>query len=65
MNALDIGGLQGGPSWLRITPDGDVREILLPTRFAPYRFTSDRIWGVQRDELDVASVAWLDLPVDT
>jgi len=28
---------------------------LLPDRFDPHRFTSERIWGVLRDEFDVAS----------
>lgn len=38
-------------------------EVLgLPERFDPYRFTGDRIWGVLRDELDVASVAWIETP---
>lgn len=59
---LDSGGLRGGPVWLRITPDGETREVRLPGRFDPYRFTSDRIWGVQRDEFDVASVAWIAAP---
>jgi len=60
---LEIGGLEGGPAWLRITPDGDVHEIRLPLRFDALRFTRDRIWGVQCDTLDVASVAWIGLPV--
>ncbi|MFW6085310.1 MAG: hypothetical protein ACODAA_08860, partial [Gemmatimonadota bacterium] len=57
------GGLEGGPAWLRITPDGDVHEIRLPGRFDALRFTRDRIWGVQRDTLNVASLAWIGLPV--
>jgi hypothetical protein len=59
---LDTGGLRGGPLWLRIAPDGNIQEVRLPDRFDPYRFTSDRIWGVQRDEFDVASVAWIAIP---
>jgi hypothetical protein len=59
---LDVGGLKGGPAWLRITPAGDTQEIRLPDRFDAYRFTADRIWGVQRDELDVATVAWIAVP---
>lgn len=59
---LDIGGLEGGPAWLRITSEGAIREIRLPPRFDALRFTPERIWGVQRDELDVASVAWIELP---
>lgn len=57
---VDVGGLRGGPTWLRITPDGRSREVRLPPRFDPLRFTAERIWGVQRDTLDVASVAWIE-----
>lgn len=60
---LEIGGLKGGRAWLRIAPDGDVRDIRLPERFDALRFTRDRIWGVQRDAFDVASPAWIGLPV--
>jgi hypothetical protein len=58
---LEVGGLQGGRVWLQMGEDGSVREVSLPDRFQAFRFTSDRIWGVQRDQLDVASVAWIDL----
>jgi hypothetical protein len=61
---IEIGGLRGGPLWLRITPDGETTEVSLPTRFDPYRFTSERIWGIQRDDLDVASIAWIATPQD-
>jgi len=57
---LEVGGLLGGPAWWRITPDGGLREIHLPDRFDAFRFTPDQIWGVQRDEFDVASVAWIN-----
>lgn len=57
---IEVGGLRGGPGWLRITPDGRMREVRLPPRFDPLRFTSGRIWGIQRDTLDVASVAWIE-----
>lgn len=56
------GGMKGGSLWLRIARDGESREVRMPDRFDPYRFTADRVWGVQRDELDVASVAWIELP---
>lgn len=56
---IDVGGLRGGPTWLRIAGDGRLQEVRLPPRFDPLRFTTDRIWGVQRDELDVPSVAWI------
>lgn len=61
---LDLGGigLRGGPLWLRIGPGGEAREVRLPDRFDPYRFTTDRIWGVQRDSLDIASVGWIEAP---
>lgn len=59
---LERGGMRGGPAWLRISPDGETREIRFPERFDPYRFTSGRVWGVLRDELDVASVAWMEAP---
>ena len=59
---LEIGALKGGRQWLRITPDGAAREVLLPVGFDALRFTRERIWGVQRDEFDVASVAWIALP---
>jgi len=59
---LRVGGLGGGAAWLRITPQGVTREVRFPERFDPLRFTTDRIWGVLRDELDVASVAWMDWP---
>ncbi|MCJ7627152.1 MAG: hypothetical protein MUO50_02075 [Longimicrobiales bacterium] len=59
---LEVGGLKGGPAWLRITSEGDIREVLLPVRFDAFRFTRDRVWGVQRDELDIASVAWIEVP---
>jgi hypothetical protein len=59
---LERGGMQGGPVWVRIAPDGEMQEVRFPERFDPYRFTSERIWGVQRNELDVASVAWAETP---
>ena len=59
---LDEGGLRGGRLWLRIAPDGAVREVRLPDRFDAFRFAGNRIWGVLRDELDVPSVASIALP---
>jgi hypothetical protein len=64
MQPFDIGdgGLRGGSVWLRIASDAATREVRLPPRFDAFRFTTDRVWGVQRSELDVASVAWISLP---
>lgn len=59
---LEVGGLGGGPTWLRIARDGGVGEVRFPPRFDPYRFTDGRAWGVQRNELDVPSVAWIAVP---
>lgn len=59
---LDVGGLAGTPTWFRLALDGRSQEVRLPDRFDAFRFTSTKIWGVQRDELDVATVAWIDLP---
>ncbi len=59
---VEHGAFAGGPVWLRITPDGEVREVRFPEGFDPYRFTAARIWGVQRNELDVGSLAWIAAP---
>ena len=60
---LDAGGLKGATQWLRITPDGVIREVRLPERFDAMRFSDSRVWGVVRDEFDVPSVASIALPV--
>ena len=54
---VELGGLRGGRLWLRIAPDGGVREVRLPERFDAFRFLPSRVWGVYRDENDIASVA--------
>jgi len=59
---IDRGELEGGLAWLRITTDGTAREYHLPERFDAHRFSAGRIWGVQRDDFDVASVAWIAMP---
>lgn len=59
---LEVGGLKGGTAWLKIAADGGVQEIRLPEQFDAFRFTAERIWGVQRDQLDLASVAWIKMP---
>ena len=58
----DMGGLNGGKAWLRIPEGGVAGEVHFPERFDPYRFVNGRIWGVQRDELDVGSLAWIPDP---
>lgn len=59
---LDAGGLKGALVWLRITPDGAIREVHLPERFDALRFSDSRIWGAYRDELDIPVVASIELP---
>jgi hypothetical protein len=59
------GGMKGGRAWLRVRPGGEAQEIRLPNRFDAFRFTEDQIWGVQRDEYDVASIAWIDMPLNS
>jgi hypothetical protein len=57
---LEAGGMAGSATWLRIRRNGGVREVTFPERFDPYTFADGRVWGVVRDELDVASVGWMD-----
>jgi hypothetical protein len=57
----EVGGLRGGPTWFRIASDGKRVETRFPDRFDPFRVTSNRVWGVFRDEFDRASVAWIDV----
>lgn len=59
---LDAGGLKGASEWLRITPDGAMREVRLPERFDALRFLDTRVWGVYRDEFDVPAIASISLP---
>jgi hypothetical protein len=58
---LDRGIIGRGPGWLRVDADGTTRAFELPERFTPYRFEGDRVWGVLLDELDIPSIAWIDL----
>lgn len=59
---VELGGLRGGRLWLRIAPDGVARGVRLPERFDAFRFSASRVWGVYRDENDIASVASITLP---
>jgi hypothetical protein len=59
---VDEGGLPGARTWLRIRTGGEMGSVVMPARFDPLRFSEDRVWGVQRDAFDVASVAWAPLP---
>lgn len=59
---IEVGGLGGGRDWIQVSRVGDVRVVTLPERFDALRFTDGRVWGVQRDELDVAWIAWAELP---
>jgi len=58
---IGTGPFGKGPVWLRIAPNGSTRAIRLPDGFTAHEFTRDRVWGVLRDALDVASIAWIDL----
>jgi len=58
---VDRGALQGSLTWLRIESAGAIQEVTLPEGFDPLRFTGTRIWGIQRDALDIPSIAWIDL----
>lgn len=58
----ESGDLRGGRHWLRIVEEGAARSYTFPERFDAFRFLADRVLGVQRDEFDVATVAWLGVP---
>jgi hypothetical protein len=58
---LALTDLRGGRHWVRLDPSGDAHDVRLPPRFDAYRFFADRVLGVQRDPLDVAAVAWVEL----
>jgi hypothetical protein len=55
------GGLRGGRSWLMVEGEAIWRDVVFPERFDPFRFRGGRVWGVVRDALDVASIAWIEL----
>lgn len=53
------------PVWERVGPgeeDGSPTLLRFPDRFQVFRIDSGRAWGIVLDELDVPSVAWVDLP---
>jgi hypothetical protein len=52
----------GGPDWDVFDPDGRFLGVVtMPARFTPMLFDGDRIYGVQRDDMDVQYVARLTL----
>jgi hypothetical protein len=61
--ALDIqAGAMGSPDWDFFDQDGRYLGIVkMPTRYQPMRFLGDRIYGIQRDELDVQYVVVLNV----
>lgn len=54
--------LHGGLTWVAVAPGGALRDVTFPERFDPYAFLADEVWGVQRDALDVPTVARIALP---
>jgi hypothetical protein len=60
--SVTAGRMGRGPDWLMLRSDGRMSEVKLPSHFRPYRFDTDRVWGVTRDQWDVPSVAWIRLP---
>jgi hypothetical protein len=61
--ALDLqSGGGGSPDWDVFDRDGRYLGVVtMPPRFQPARFIGDRIYGIQRDELDVQYVVVLNL----
>jgi hypothetical protein len=52
----------GAPEWDVFDRDGRYLGIVrMPTRFMPLRFIGDKIYGIQRDELDVQYVVRLGI----
>jgi hypothetical protein len=52
----------GGPAWDVFDVDGRfLGVVMMPARFTPMLFDEDRIYGVQRDDMDVQHVARLTL----
>jgi hypothetical protein len=52
----------GGPAWDVFDADGRFLGVVtMPVRFTPMLFEGDRVYGVQRDDMDVQHVARLAL----
>jgi hypothetical protein len=62
------GALGHGPEWWRVegwdAGGGDARigRVRLPAAFTPFRFEEGGAWGVVFDDLDLPSVAWVEMP---
>jgi hypothetical protein len=61
--SLDIAsGAMGSPDWEFFDQDGRYLGVVkMPPKYQPIRFLGDRIYGIQRDELDVQYVVVLNL----
>jgi hypothetical protein len=55
------GRLGQGSDWLRLSADGSLASVELPTAFSTFRIERDRIWGTVQDTLGVESIAWIGL----
>jgi hypothetical protein len=60
--SLTSGRMGRGPSWLIVRANGHLSEVEFPSHFRPFRFSGDRVWGTVRDQWDVPSIAWLNVP---
>jgi hypothetical protein len=58
----DAGMMGRSLDWYRIDAAGRITGYRFPDGFRPLQFEADRILGLQRDELDIESAAWLELP---
>ncbi|MDX1396201.1 MAG: hypothetical protein R3195_17610 [Gemmatimonadota bacterium] len=59
---LERGGMRGRGTWVRVSNEGAVDRVTFPERFDPFVFTGGRVWGVLRDEFDIATLAWVEPP---
>jgi len=60
--SIDFQSGGGSPDWDVFDRDGRYLGVLtMPPRFQPIEFVGDRIYGTQKDELDVQSIVVLDV----